>query len=159
MTRVVRLFGMRIRANNLLLSPVGSGTASIDLSRATRLEGVAFRYNGSKDLNWVIRTLRTITPEHRHLRQISIYVPSRLTSFDVGANIGQTIGGTITRQWLDLDHLLVQFWESRLIRPRVECVRLGQRRQSAEYCVGGLLPETTKRGIIDLVEYRKCHWM
>ena len=152
----MRPFDIHIHTDNLLLSPVGPRTASINLSKATRLKDVAF-WHGSQDISWVIRTLRTITPEHQDLRQISIHLPSHLTSFGVGTNIRQAVGEAVA-QWLDLDHLLVQFWESRSIRPRVECMRLGEKQQNAEYCVECLLPEMTERGITDLVEYRKRHW-
>ena len=37
--------------------------------------------------------LQTVTPEHRNLRQISIYVPYCLTPFDIGANGGRTARG------------------------------------------------------------------
>lgn len=84
---------------------------------------------------------------------------SHLTSFDVGTNIRQTVGEATARQWLDLDHLLVELWESHSIRPKIGCVKLGEERQNVEYCVGCLLPEVTERGIIDVVEYRKGHWM
>ena len=51
---------------------------------------------------------------------------------------------------MDLDRLLVQFWESRAIRPKIVC-------KVAEMCecVGYLLPEATERGITELVDYTK----
>ena len=91
--------------------------------------------------------LQNITPEHRDLRQISIRIPYHLPSF--GAGIGEIIGELACREWLELDHLLVQFWESRSIRPKVGCVRLGKNPQRTEYSIGCLLPEITKRGIVD----------
>ena len=48
---------------------------------------------------------------------------------------------------MDLDRLLVQFWDSRSIRPKVVTEKKGKRDWA-----GYLLPEITKRGIIDLVE-------
>ena len=150
--RVVCLFGIRIHIGGLQLPPVpsGSGSASINLSRATKLKDITFRH-GSLDMDWIIGALRTITPNHRDLRQITIYPSSRLTTFNVGTNIRLSIA----RQWLDLDRLLVQFWESRSIRTRVGCVRLGEERETAEYCVGCLLPEAMGKGIVDLVERRE----
>ena len=120
---------------------VKSGPTSINLSKATRLKDMVFRVE-SRSIEWVTMTLQTITPEHRDLQQISICVPYYLTLFEVGANVRQTIGELICGHWLGLDHLLVQFWESRLIRPRVGCTD----------CIGSLLPEITRRGIMDLVE-------
>jgi len=96
-------------------------------------------------------TLKTITPEHRDLRQIVIYLSRDLTLFEVGADLKQFLGGAISRQWSDLDRLLVEFWESRSIRPRVGRVTQGERRRSMEYCIGCLLPEIKKRGIVDMV--------
>ena len=84
-------------------------------------------------------------------------MPICLTCFDVGTNIRQTVGEATARQWLDLDHLLVEFWELCSIRPRVECVTLGKKQQNAEYCIRFLLPEMMERGIIDLVESGKRH--
>jgi len=140
---------IRIHVNSLLLPAVGSGSASIDLSRATRLKNAAFRYD-SQDVNWITGALQTITPQHRDLQQISICLPCRLTSFTVGTDVRQTVGEAITRQWLDLDRFLVQLWESRSIRPRVGCLRLAEERQNVEYSIGCLLPEAMERGIVDL---------
>ena len=55
--------------------------------------------------------------------------------------------GTIYRQWSDLDHLLVQFWESHMIRPKVVIMN----RFIGDH-VKGYLQETTRREIVDLVE-------
>ena len=65
-----------------------------------------------------------------------------------GANVRQAIGEANFEQWLNLDRLLVQFWESRSIRPKVVCAKLREGRDWA----GCLLPEITGRGIIDLFE-------
>ena len=91
--------------------------------------------------------LQTITPNHRELRQISIRVAyySVFARTSTGANAGQTGGGP----WYcpGLDHLLIQFWESRSIRLKVIYTEEGV----AGY-IERLLPEITRRGIIDLVE-------
>ena len=147
--RMVCSFDIYTCTNNSRRFPVELGTASIDLSRATRLKGVAFRHM-SQETNWVTKTLQTITAEHQGLQQITVNVPSFLTFFNVGSNVRQIIGEAITRQWLDLDHLLIQLWESRSIRPRVEFT-MGKEKPNLEYCIGCLLPEVTGRGIIDLV--------
>ena len=93
--------------------------------------------------------LQTITSEHRDFRQILIYVPSTMTFFKVGADIGQSIGEAISRRWSDLGRFLVEFLESRSIRLRVGCARSGERGQNTEYCIACLLPEITKRGIAE----------
>ena len=75
-------------------------------------------------------------PHYSILRDVSTYVRENVV------------------HWLDLDHLLVQFWESRSIRPKVVCPIPKEGKQSA--CMGDsigcLLPEIVGRGIINLVE-------
>ena len=95
--------------------------------------------------------LQTITLDHRELRQITIYVPYYLTYYGFGHDIRRSIGETAFRPWSELDRLLVQFWESRSIHPRVGCMRLGEEGQNVAYCISGLFPEMMKRRIIDLV--------
>jgi hypothetical protein len=65
-----------------------------------------------------------------------------------GANVGQVIGEANYGQWLDLDRLLVQLWESYSIRPKA--ILSPAEAGSFER----LLPGITKRGVIDLVEYQ-----
>ena len=90
--------------------------------------------------------LQTITHKNRDL-QLRIHIPSYLAQARADTNFGQTIGEENCEQWLDLDRLLVKFWESRSIRPKVKSMT---DRDVRDY-VGHLLPEITKRGIIDLV--------
>jgi hypothetical protein len=87
--------------------------------------------------------LQTITPKHQDLRQITIEMSYYLT---IGENPIQTIG-----EWIGLDRLLVQLWESRSIRPRV---MFTEGRGMIGH-IGFLLPETTRGGIIDVVEREK----
>ena len=135
-----------------LLSSAGDiGPASIDLSKATKLRDVVFQ-PAMRTVTWIITALQTITTGHRDLRQISIHVPNNLPLTDDGGNVGQIVGEVTYREWLDLDDLLVQFWESRSIHPKVildSTMWVGKGR--IKYCIGYLLPEITKRGIIDLV--------
>ena len=93
----------------------GSDRASTSLSKATGL--------------------KSVTPEH--LRQISINIPSDFSSRSASVNIRRVIGETTYEQWLGLDRLLVRFWESYLVRPKM--------RHS------GLCSETT-RGLVEFVE-------
>ena len=89
--------------------------------------------------------LQTITHKNRDF-QLRIHIPSYLAPARTDSNFGQTIGEENREQWLDLDRLLVQLWESRSIRPKVKSMT---DRDVRDY-VGHLLPEITKRGIIDL---------
>ena len=143
---------VRVCTDNLLLFLDGSEQASIDLSKATKLKDVVLQ-SKSWSVEWITTALRTITPKHRDLRQISIHVSYDPTTAGAGANVWQTIG-PIREQWLVLDRLLVQFWESRSIRPRATCATWTGGEQDTKDCVRCLLPETTRRGMveIDLVE-------
>jgi len=93
-------------------------------------------------VGWITMALKTITPEHRDLRRVSIYLP-QLTFFNFDADVMRFFG------WLDLDHILVEFWESRSIRPRVGFATQGGGTRSVERSAGPWLPEITKRGIVD----------
>ena len=105
---------------------------------------MVFQLN-SWNVQWAIMALQTITPNHRDLQQITIWLSYSLTT-NVGANFRRAIGEVYCGQWVDLDHLLIQLWESCLIRPKVIVATRGAD------CVRHLLQEVTKRGIIDLVE-------
>jgi hypothetical protein len=91
--------------------------------------------------------LQTITPKHQHLRQISIpmaYYRSAVAG--PGPNVRQTIGEANFEQWLNLDRLLVQLWESHSIRPKVVCTA----GHDVEDFIGSLLPEIMRRGVVDV---------
>jgi len=70
----------------------------------------------------------------------------------VDGNIGHAIGEGNYGQWLELDRLLVQLWESHSIRTRLICTILTEQEQELGDYFGCLFPEITKRGIVDLVE-------
>lgn len=110
---------------------------------------MAFCINAG-NVEWVTRALQTIPPEYQVLRQISILAPYHLTSN--GTNLEQIVGERIFRQWLVLDLLLVQLWEECSIRLKAMCLTPRMGRQDMGNYVGCLLPEITKRGIIDFVE-------
>ena len=152
MLPVVRTSGTCVRTGNSLLSLTVSRSSSINLSKATRLKDVYFRVGlRSFKVGLITTALRTITPEHRDLRQISIYVHTTPPN-SVGADIRQIVGGRIFGQWLDLDRLLVQTWESFSVRPRVLYAMPKKGGRDMRYCFGCLLPEVTKRGMIGSVE-------
>ena len=67
-------------------------------------------------------------------------------------NFRHGVDETIRREWEDLDRLLVQFWTSHSIRPKVT-YEPGPRRKDIRVHAPRLLPELTRRGLVDLVEY------
>jgi hypothetical protein len=133
--------------DNLLLFLVKPISASADLSKATKLKNVEFQ-PVSRNVKWIPATLRTAL-KLRDLREISIYLPNYITATSVGTDVGRVIGEENGREWLDLDRLLVQFWESSSIRPKVVSLAQMDTEDSVGYQC--LLPEITKRGIIDLM--------
>jgi hypothetical protein len=139
-------FDICIHSRNLHLFPGGSGTVPIGLSTATKLKDVEFVLN-SWNVRWVITPLQTITPEHGGLRQITVHIPFYLI---FSANITLAVGEANYGEWLDLDRLLVQLWESHSIRPKVVIMMT----QGTRDFVGRLLPETTKGEIINLVDLK-----
>jgi len=110
---------------------------SIDLSKAAELTHVVFRCGRSTQ--WVTATVKTAKSEN--LQQITV------SSFAVGL---AQIEGAVYREWEDLDRLLVQLWTSRSIRPRVRYKR-GKGEDDRDLA-SKLLPELTKRGVVDMVE-------
>ena len=95
--------------------------------------------------------LQTITSEHKDLRQISICFSCDITLDGPSANIRENIGEAASEQWLDLDRLLIRFWESHSIRPEIS-YPYGSRDGPKEV-LDCLLPEIMKREIADLVEW------
>ena len=110
---------------------------SLDLSKATELTHVVFRCGRSTQ--WVTATVKTAKSEN--LQQITV------SSFAVGL---AQIEGAVYREWEDLDRLLVQLWTSRSIRPRVRYKR--GKGEDDKDLASKLLPELTKRGVVDMVE-------
>jgi len=99
--------------------------------------------------------LRTIPLKHRDLRQISICGPYHSIHARGAAGIGRTIGEAIPemirQQWLELDSLLVQFSESHSIRPGVTWGSPAWNMRDRIDIIELLLPEATRREILDLV--------
>ena len=112
---------------------------------------------GYTSSEWVTATLETITPQHRDLQQIAIYPD--IWDHDDGAGFERIVYTTPGAQWLDVDRLLVQFWDSRSIRSKVMYLPVVENeKMEIKDRAGRLLPELTKRGIIDLVEYSSEIW-
>ena len=118
-----------------------------DLSKAAGLKSVAFQIR-SESVNWITMTLQTITPERRDPLQVTIDIPCYTVLTATGIHDDGPPGEAIRQQWLNLDHHLVQLWESRLIYLRVGCSRFGEE-QHTESFIGCLLPEVMKRGAAD----------
>ena len=84
-------------------------------------------------------TLKTITSEHRNLREISIHGRDLFNSVAFPTN---------APQWMDLDRALIQLWESHAIRIRfTHCSGRGE-----DVCevAGALLPEAMEREVVEL---------
>jgi hypothetical protein len=135
----------------LLLSPAESKSTSIGLSKAKEIKDVVFQLT-SQSVGWIPATLKTM-PKHRDLRGISICLSPYVTTTGVGGNASQVIGEANWGEWLDLDRLLIRFWESSSIRPKFVHLA-GVRELNTRDCVGYqcLLPEITNRGIFDPAE-------
>lgn len=101
-------------------------------------------------------TLETITSRHRDLQHISIDIGGILRCRMPGPNITVKMIGEVdpSVRWSELDRLLLQFWDSHSIRPRVIGVQMEgeEEEKPARDWIRYLLPEVTKRGIVDLVE-------
>ena len=134
-------------------STAESVSSPIDLSKATKLEEAAFWCHSAR-IGWVVLTLKTITPGHRNFRLISIRLPSMLRRIIPSDAPLRIEAGSHGVEWSDLDLLLVQFWESHSIRPKIVCPwsRPVNSTRGAKDLVLYLLPESMKRGILDLVD-------
>ena len=63
----------------------------------------------------------------------------------------------VRQEWQDLDHLLVQFRTSRSILVGIVC-DVEVREEDLRDYIPGLLPELTRRGLVDVVEYDSAFW-
>ena len=96
--------------------------------------------------------LRTITTEHRDLWRITICLCYDTTLGFLGPNVRRRIGEQIYRRWSGLDHILVQIWELRSIRPKVICLTLKEELEVREMrdSIRCLLPEAAEKRLIEL---------
>jgi hypothetical protein len=109
----------------------------LDLSKATKLKDVEFRCPGP-NIQWITMALQSI--ESKSLRQIIIH-------YYIFPNPD---GETVHQAWRDLDRLLVQFWTSRAIRPKIK-YGAGERENDLKGLASSLLPELTRRRVVDLL--------
>ena len=123
---------------------------SIDLSKATNLRGVVIRLR-NPDGTWAGLMFKTLTSEHKDLRWISIYMGFR-GQVDIH-QLQQRDQAEISRRWRDLDHTLVQLWESNKTATRIIYITAGDGKTRAREYAEQLLPEITRRGIVELVAY------
>ena len=86
-----------------------------------------------------LRTVRS-----RNLQQITIHL------YTTSANL---ITEAVRQEWQDLDRLLLQFWTSHSICPKIT-YEVDKRGDDLRASAPGLLPELTKRGLVDLVKNR-----
>ena len=91
---------------------------------------------------WVVAALQTA--ESTNLQQIIIYF---------SADLGSWNQELFHREWQDLDRLLLRFWTSHSIRPKIEYGK-EETGHGLRELVSWLLPELTSRGVIDLVKYK-----
>ena len=107
---------------------------------AAKLKYLKFLPRGSS-IQWATEALQTV--KSQSLRCISIYPLDSLP---------ETVGEAVYQELRDLDRLLVQFWTSHSIRPRVVYVMWEDQKDLRDYAPSlSLLPELTRRGLVDLV--------
>ena len=92
--------------------------------------------------------LKTITPEHEDLREVSIHFTSQ--SFAIQGipplDVSKYIGDAASRCWTELDQLLVQLQESRGVCSMVR-FRSSKHPVDMRKYVAALLPGVTKEGM------------
>jgi hypothetical protein len=128
-----------LQSANIL--PLSTSTARnstpFDLSKLTKLKKVELGYC-EPWVRWITTTLQTA--ESINLEEIVIH--------PVNAPIASE---SVYREWQDLDYLLLQFWISRSIRPKIRHKWKGGRYYLRDLAPR-LLPELTSRGVVDLIE-------
>ena len=111
-----------------------------DLSQAAKLRDLMLLGRRS-NIHWIVAALQTVQP--KNLQQVTIH-PSTLPRGNPGE--------IDHRDWEDLDRLLVEFWTSHSVRSQLVYSPNSGGRDTRDR-VPTLLPELTKRGLVDLVEY------
>ena len=105
---------------------------------------------------WAVAALRTITPDHKTLRRVSVQAFNVLHSLGYNncntAYVIHLVGEATCQALLELDHVLTRLWESHAIRPEIKySVPFDVSEENARSYMGVLLPELTKRGLVELV--------
>ena len=117
------------------------GPTSFNLSKGKKLKQLVFLCMRS-GVRWVTEALRTV--KSKRLQQITLRPDHNA--------LANKFGEAVCQQWHDLDSLLVQFWASHSIRPKVT-YEVGVGREDMRDYAPSLLPELTRRGLVDLAEY------
>jgi hypothetical protein len=113
---------------------------SLDFSKATKLKELVF-YCGKPNVQRITMALQTV--QSKNLQQITI------RPYGSWANL---VEEDVRQEWRDLDRLLVQFWTSRSIRPRI-IYEAGKEGDYLRALVPKLLPKLTRRGLVDLIKH------
>ena len=103
-----------------------------------KLKGLAFHIT-QLNVQWITVTLQTV--ESKDLQRVTIYSHAPFPT---------QIEDTISRAWRDLDRLLVQFWTSRAIRPKIT-YEMGKEGSDLRDLAPFLLPGLTKKGVVRLI--------
>jgi hypothetical protein len=67
-------------------------------------------------------------------------------------------GETVHQEWQDLDRVLVQFWNSHSIRPEIT-YEVDKRGNDLRAFAPTLLPELTRRGLVNLVGVQRRYML
>ena len=111
----------------------GGTPSPLDLSKATKLKCVEFQL-GKAWVRWISETLRSARVNTVRQINLTLYATFHVTE-------------DVVREWLDLDHLLVQLWTSHLIVPKVTYgPELG-------VLTSNLVPELMNRGAVHVMEH------
>jgi hypothetical protein len=116
-----------------------SEMSSLDLSKATKLKDVKFRCD-RPTIQWITTALRSI--ESKNLQHLII---------DCHFFLENPVGETVYQEWQDLDHLLVQFWASHSIHPKIKYEVWGEG-SNFRALAPSLIPELMRRRAVDLLE-------
>ena len=121
----IRMFILRcFHPSDSLLSVEESFSNSVDLSKAKNLKHVSFSV--SRNSQWIIPTLQTVTSAHKHFQQISFNISFISLELDTDCediidttSFKDAIGEATCRGYSGLDLLLAQLQESHSIRLEV----------------------------------------
>ena len=102
-----------------------------------------FRWGGTS-VRWITMALQTV--KSKKLQRITIQL--------LTLTLRKMFVGVDEWEWQDLDHLLVRFWTSHSIRPLVmyDPDEDGKGLRDEVNRMLSLLPELTRRGLVDVVE-------
>jgi len=112
-----------------------------------KLQEVVLR-PASLSIKWITTAFQITLPKHQGIQKISLHLHPQLSLIDDDTIKESESYG----EWMDLDRLLVQFWESRSTPPKVTFTTPGGEEQDTRHFVECMLPELTRREMIDLFE-------